>query len=103
MLNESCGHSFRGYCIISPKGILKARVCSDLPVGLYAGDILDNLKELVEAEKLGLEDKSVLENRVAGTGGLLPSLRTGASNYESNILQPAKFSIYSAGLVSLGE
>jgi len=99
MLNESYGHSFRGYFIVDPVGIVKGRVCCDLPVGIYAGDILEHVKKLVEAENKGLEDTAVLENNVDTTGSMLSSFQTSEGYYETNVLCPQDSPLYHSGVM----
>lgn len=40
MLKESGGHSFRGYYILNPEGVVRAKVVSDLPVGIHANHLV---------------------------------------------------------------
>ena len=40
MLKESGGHSFRGYFIINPEGVIRGRTVSDLPVAIHTNHLV---------------------------------------------------------------
>jgi len=98
MLRTGCGYNYRGYYIVSPKGLVKGRTVSDLPVGIYAGDILDQVQCLVRAEKLGIEDPSVLENRVESISSPFDILRGNQEYYQTSVLEQSDHHNHKTGL-----
>ena len=40
MSRGGSGYSYRGYYILCPMGVVRARVAADLPVGIYSQHIL---------------------------------------------------------------
>lgn len=44
MLKENGGHSFRGYYIMNPEGVVRAKAVGDLPVGIHIKHLLRKVK-----------------------------------------------------------
>jgi len=50
MMKEEFGYSFRGYYILNPDGVIRAKVVSDLSVAIHPQHVLRKVKDLIAAE-----------------------------------------------------
>ena len=47
MLKENGGHSFRGYYIMNPEGVIRAKAVGDLPVGIHIKHLLRKVRYIL--------------------------------------------------------
>lgn len=97
MLKKGSEYTFRGYYILNPEGLVRGRVVGDLPVGLYAGEILRQVASLVAAEGLGVQDSAVLENPVETSNFSFHYLRSDKSFYEEQVLSKHSYPLSTTG------
>ena len=97
MLKEGDGYTFRGYYILNPSGIVRARVAADLPVGLYIPEIQRQVELLVQEESRELNDLHILENTIEPLNHSPGILVSDSSYYEKFILCGENYPLYSIG------
>ena len=97
MLKEEDGYTFRGYYILNPDGIVRARLAADLPVGLYIPEILRQVELLVQRENKELNDHHVLENVIEPLKNSAGILVSDSVYYAKYILCGENYPIYSTG------
>jgi len=91
------GYSLRGYYILCPEGVVRARVVADLPVALHAQHILKQVEDLVGARRLGVESRLVLEEEVEASSLPYSILHSEATYYQTHVLHKEKYPIYEQG------